>query len=126
MAENTMSIADVVALHDDQRIWVGLDNEVIWGPGYDSVVCTNLRESLQDMGTCTFIVRKVYTYAVCIGPFRGATIDDTWCYEHFQDALAALVMWDPMEDREPDGWHRHPRTGRRRPGGDATQEYISE
>lgn len=26
---------------------------------------------------------------------------------------------------EPNGWHRHPKTGRRRPGGGASKEYIA-
>jgi hypothetical protein len=35
-----------------------------------------------------------------------------------------MEAWDG--DGEPDGWSRHPPTGRRRPGGDPDKEYVSE
>ena len=28
------------------------------------------------------------------------------------------------DESEPSGWHRHPATGRRRPDGDPTKEYV--
>ena len=37
-------------------------------------------------------------------------------------AVAALESWDGTG--EPDGWIREPNSGRRRPGGDASQEYV--
>jgi len=39
-------------------------------------------------------------------------------------AVAAAQAWDIALQPEPDGWMRHPISGRRRPGGDATQEYV--
>lgn len=51
-------------------------------------------------------------------------VDDAWCYETIALALAAFVTWDPDLAEEPKGWIRHPTTGRRRPDGDATREYV--
>lgn len=50
---------------------------------------------------------------------------DRWCYANIEQARAALEAWDGANDTEPQGWHRHPDTGRRRPNGDASREYIS-
>ena len=50
---------------------------------------------------------------------------DRWCYETFPKALAALREWESRDGQgEPTGWHRHPNTGRRRPNGDASKEYV--
>lgn len=50
------------------------------------------------------------------------TIATRYCYADQGKALAALILWDGEKD--PIGWHRHPDSGRRRPDGDPTQEYI--
>jgi hypothetical protein len=51
---------------------------------------------------------------------------DRWCYENSYLAAAALVEWGKRNyEGEPIGWHRHPDSGRRRPGGDASNEYIN-
>jgi hypothetical protein len=39
--------------------------------------------------------------------------------------VRALNEWNPLTEKEPKGWFRHPRTGRRRPGGDPAKEYIN-
>ena len=39
-------------------------------------------------------------------------------------AVAALKNWDYPNQLEPKGWMRHPESGRRRPNGDVTKEYI--
>jgi hypothetical protein len=36
--------------------------------------------------------------------------------------VVACAIWGG--DGEPEGWMRHPQSGRRRPGGDASQEYL--
>jgi hypothetical protein len=36
-----------------------------------------------------------------------------------------MHAWNPDEQKEPEGWMRNPPTGRRRPNGNASQEYIS-
>lgn len=35
------------------------------------------------------------------------------------------MQWEPTETPEPEGWMRNPPTGRRRPGGDPTKEYVN-
>lgn len=37
---------------------------------------------------------------------------DRYCYRHVYDALRAMREWDGTGD--PEGWHRHPKSGRRR------------
>lgn len=37
---------------------------------------------------------------------------DRWCYHTKRDAFKALDTWNGKG--EPEGWHRHPKTGRRR------------
>lgn len=56
-----------------------------------------------------------------------------WCYaqgdrrplEHLLGVIAAALAWDGEEDTEPDGWIKEVGTGRRRPEGDATREYVA-
>jgi len=51
---------------------------------------------------------------------------DRWCYATFDKAVDGLNEWLLREfEGEPSGWHRHPSTGRRRPDGDASQEYLN-
>lgn len=65
----------------------------------------------------------MYTAAIMIGrPHQLTWYDDRWCYHTVPAALAAARAWDGTG--EPDGWHRHPDTGRRRPDGDPTREEI--
>ncbi|RYD48216.1 MAG: hypothetical protein EOP83_26855 [Verrucomicrobiaceae bacterium] len=44
--------------------------------------------------------------------------------EAYKVALAALDAWDPQTESEPQGWHRDPFTHRRRPMGNAAEEYV--
>jgi hypothetical protein len=37
---------------------------------------------------------------------------DRYCYQTEEGALRALIQWDGEGD--PEGWHRHPKSGRRR------------
>jgi hypothetical protein len=72
------------------------------------------------------VVPFLYTHAIIIGRWtdRGG-YDDRWCYESHEHAKAALVNWSLTAfEGEPQGWHRHPVSGRRRPEGDAQQERI--
>jgi hypothetical protein len=45
--------------------------------------------------------------------------EDRWCYKTVEDARTALAKWDGKG--EPDGWHRHPTSGRRR---ENDNEYV--
>lgn len=61
-------------------------------------------------GECAWIARMVYTCAILYG-FEELGHRDRWCYETAADARRALEEWDGQG--EPEGWHRHPPTGRR-------------
>lgn len=50
---------------------------------------------------------------------------DCYCYDSLMLATECMIAFDPGRDAEPGGWKRHPFTGRRRPNGDATQEYVA-
>jgi hypothetical protein len=51
---------------------------------------------------------------------------DRWCYSDIGAALTALFDWAGKDFAgEPLGWHRHPDSGRRRPGGDPGEEYVN-
>lgn len=74
-------------------------------------------------GRVAFLYRLMFTCAVCVGPLADGCYDDRWCYHSEVAARAALDAWDGTG--EPQGWHRHPFSGRRRPDGDAAREYVS-
>jgi len=73
------------------------------------------------------VMALAYTTAVVLTPkdnLKGG-YDDRWCYHSKEAALAAIAGWDRnYPTTEPQGWHRHPTTGRRREGGDPTKEVI--
>lgn len=50
---------------------------------------------------------------------------DFYCFCTPEAAVKALFEFDPATMDEPFGWHRHGGTGRRRPDGDPTKEYIN-
>lgn len=68
------------------------------------------------------IIPFIFTWGVVVGTTH-LSYDDRWCYHHLPTAVAAAHVWDGTG--EPDGWHRHPTSGRRRPNGDPEQEYIN-
>jgi hypothetical protein len=68
------------------------------------------------------ITKLMYTCAL-IADVDMSGYEDRWCYETYDKAKAALDAWDG--EGEPTGWHRHPDTGRRRPDGDASREYVN-
>jgi hypothetical protein len=54
---------------------------------------------------------------------------DCWIYDAEQPGAdqvdagwRAALGWDG--EGEPDGWYRHPQSGRRRPGGDRAKEFV--
>jgi len=57
--------------------------------------------------------------------------DDRWCYDDRMVGNMLLVEHALEEWRqrgfegEPEQWHRHPKTGRRRLHGDPEQEYVA-
>jgi hypothetical protein len=61
-------------------------------------------------GEVAWLARFIFTSAILYGlePFGHR---DRWCYETMADARRALDEWNGQG--EPEGWHRHPATGRR-------------
>lgn len=57
---------------------------------------------------------------------RVGAFYDVWVYDDVRRALYAAWTWNPEFSPEPTGWYRHVNTARRRPDGDAGQEYIWE
>lgn len=94
-------------------------------------------DSRWDPLRCCFTVKMTDTYFIDVLPmiYTAAIVitlrsnidfyDDRWCYSSIPEALAAAEAWDPTVNSEPAGWHRHPVSGRRRPNGDPTLEYVS-
>ena len=72
-------------------------------------------------GRTAVLQRLLFTYAL-LADLNEWGYEDRWCYGSYAKAKAALDAWDG--EGEPSGWHRHPDTGRRRPDGDATREYV--
>ncbi len=65
---------------------------------------------------------------VRLGIGRGVVeFDDVWCYPKDQAGCLdagwrAALGWNG--EGEPEGWYRHPQSGRRRPGGDPAKEFV--
>lgn len=59
-----------------------------------------------------------------IGTPGSLCFDDEWHYQggQWREAWCAALGWDGEGD--PEGWYRHPATGRRRPDGDPSKEYF--
>lgn len=63
----------------------------------------------------------LFTHSLVTGHVGDrSSIDDRWCYHNYSSAHAALEAWDGTG--EPQGWHRHPGSGRRRKDG---VEYVA-
>ncbi len=72
----------------------------------------------------TGIHRFIFTHAIIVGNLNDCFgYEDRWCYETYEKAKAALEAWGGKG--EPENWHRHPATGRRRDDGDPLSEYIN-
>lgn len=61
---------------------------------------------------------------LCIGVYGAGWYEDVWDYETLSGAIIAMEAWDGTPGTSPEGWYRHLKTGRRRPGGDPAKEYI--
>lgn len=83
------------------------------------------RRDLGD-GRSIWLRSMLFNLLLSIGPTDAQWFDDSWEYTDPARALVAFLSWDPATQVEPDGWYRHPRTGRRRPDGDASREYVQE
>jgi hypothetical protein len=74
-----------------------------------------------EAGICC-LFRFFYTWAILSG-LNQFGYEDRWCYATREKAKAAYDAWDGSG--EPQGWHRHPDTGRRRENGDPATEYVA-
>lgn len=64
----------------------------------------------------------MFTYAIITGEMGDRTsMGDRWCYKDRRAAEEAFHAWDGQG--EPEGWHRHPASGRRRT--ETGEEYIN-
>lgn len=63
-------------------------------------------------GYGAWIEDMLSTTRIAVGRTDSAWIDSAWCYHTRAGAEAALAAWDGTG--EPDGWHRHPMSDRRR------------
>lgn len=79
-----------------------------------------------DDGRGLFLLPLAYGGArLGIGDFEERIeLDDVWDYRAADNDAAwrAVLGWDGAG--EPEGWYRHPGTGRRRPDGTAASERI--
>jgi len=76
-------------------------------------------------GVCACVYSMSYGKGrICVGIVAewAYSYDHAYCYESIAQAVEALKAWDGTG--EPQGWFRNPDTGRRRPNGDPTKEYI--
>jgi hypothetical protein len=71
------------------------------------------------------ICKFAFTYAI-LADITEWGYGDRWCYETRGKAIHGLGEWMQRDgEGEPEGWHRHVDSGRRRPDGDASKEYIN-
>jgi len=70
-----------------------------------------VRVVLYDSGRTAAIMPFMFTWAI-ITDLSAIGYEDRWCYHELVDALGALEDWNGQG--EPEGWHRHPLSGRRR------------
>jgi hypothetical protein len=75
-------------------------------------------------GRRVWVLPMMFTSAIIIGPPDAWEYDDRWCYATAPLAVACAKAWSAQPGTEPAGWHRHPSSGRRRPGGDPAGEYL--
>lgn len=86
------------------------------GEGYYSI------KPIRDHEYWTGLMDFLFTTAIVVGKMGDrTTVWDRWCYHSREDAQKALDKWDG--NGEPDGWHRHPYSGRRRQNGLETVNY---
>lgn len=85
---------------------------------------------IRDLGDGTYVMARplLFHWALIRGDF-GDLIGyfDRWCYRDREGALRALASFPdrPPAGWEPEGWHRHPNTGRRRENGDPATETVT-
>lgn len=61
-------------------------------------------------GDVAVVQRMLFTWAI-LAELTDDYYGDRWCYKTKEAAIRALLDWDG--EGEPQGWHRHPDSGRR-------------
>ena len=61
---------------------------------------------------------------IIMGKDQSGGYDHVWHYDKLSEAVLAFAMWDKKTDSEPEGWTRHLPSGRHRPDGDKSLEFI--
>jgi hypothetical protein len=82
-----------------------------------------MAERILPDGTSLGVWRMMFTFRLTVardGCEWG--YDTSYCYHTDEAAISAMNEWDGTGD--PEGWHRNPETGRRRPDGDPSREYV--
>lgn len=68
------------------------------------------------------IMPFIYTVAI-VAEIHEYGYVHRWCYHSYEAAQEAYNNWNG--EGEPEGWHRHTPSCRRRENGDKTKEYIT-
>lgn len=70
------------------------------------------------------LFRYMFTTAIVKGRiFDRTELVDRWCYSEAAAAVEAFAAWDGVTG-EPDGWIKHPASGRCRYGSDPQREVY--
>lgn len=89
----------------------------------------SLYEKVVLVGENEFVAvgRLMFHYMMIRGDVGEDGYENRWCYGPDPgDVIAALVEWSLRDyEGEPIKWNRHPSSGRRRPDGDESKEYIN-
>lgn len=76
-------------------------------------------------GRGVWVYPMLYTFRMVVGPIGCGGYDNYWCYKNFKSVVTAYSEWEPLKEPEPQGWVRHPPSGRRRfPDGDPATEEV--
>lgn len=78
-------------------------------------------------GRWLMVVPRMYNAGLIVDrDLDDGMFEEEYSYEALDEAIVALIVWDPATDADPSGWVRHIPSYRRRPGGDAAKEYVGE
>lgn len=110
---------------EDPLCAIATPDEIAWLESHAKRNCY-LGATPMGAGSYAAVMPLMFTGALIHGSiFNDQSYDNRWCYKDVDVALYALREWRSRGfEGEPLGWHRHPATGRRRPDGDATKEYV--
>lgn len=80
------------------------------------------RRELPD-GRVLHLEKMPHFFRLSVGPREWPVFDSVYDFEADETAWRAILEWDGTGD--PEGWFRHPHSGRYRPGGSRSQEYVA-